>query len=214
MKMKARYIFLLLLFASCKWNGQHPGRAFTDVSGKTLSPADYSRWFESDESTQQHLQQAGGKSYEVTFLPADLLALHEAGPGADENAIREAKTHYEDLVYFRLRIKDPDAGGEILKENISSPQDYQQRVTYCAFGMQRDISLLDEQNDTIPCALFNFERAYDVTPFVNFVCAFDRKEVGQCRFFTFVFNDRLFHNGFLKFSFTQEDLRNTPKLKP
>lgn len=122
-----------------------------------------------------------------------------------------AAVQVEDLQYFDFRIAVQDFNMEFLKYDLASPQQYYQRVDYCAFKMQSDLKLVDGK-DTLPCLLFNFERAYDVVPFGHFQAAFAASHSDLLSSKTLIYHDRLFGKGLVKLTFKPGDLIKVPKL--
>ncbi|MHB8259768.1 MAG: hypothetical protein ACYDCN_00990 [Bacteroidia bacterium] len=77
--------------------------------------------------------------------------------------------------------------------------------------MEKDIRMVDGM-DTLKCVLFHFERAYDVIPYATFLLAFPKSKFPLAEK-TFIYNDRVFNKGFIKITYTPEDLSQIPKLK-
>lgn len=208
-------IFFLLL-AACTRPGKTAMTSadLKDLSKQEMSKDEFVGWCAAEDNPQKHSQQIGDKVFEVKFLPAPLLAIREAGTDATAEMLAAAEEHYTDLVYFKLEIRGENAKGELLKQDLKNAAEYQQRVMYCSFRIQNDISLVTDKGDSIACAICQFERAFDVAPVTDFTIAFDRKAIGNAKSLTIILNDNLFHNGLVKFSFTEEELKCTPKIKP
>lgn len=216
MKNAFIHIALFVMAASCS---QPSGNVMSSaelqaVAGREMNVQEFNDWFAATENPHTRSQQVGDKTYRLVHLPAQLLALREAGKDAGDSALKAAETLYSELEYFRLEITGTTAKGELLKQDVGNAGEYQRRVSYSAFGMEKDIVLVADGTDSIPCALFHFERSFDVAPVASFMIAFDRKRVTAADKLTFVFHDDLFRNGLLKFSFTKEELLAVPKLNP
>src|SRR5256885_770874 len=84
-------------------------------------------------------------------------------------------------------------------QQISSDEEYSDRVNYCAFKFQNDISLYDGK-DSIPCSLFHFERAFDIVPYGKFILGFAKSNHPE-NAETFIVYDKIFHKGLIKFTF-------------
>lgn len=115
------------------------------------------------------------------------------------------------MQYFDLKILLKDNEGELLKAGLNSREEYDRRVKYFSFGMQQDIRLVDGQ-DTLPCVMYHFERAYDVTPVCTLLLGFERADKNAERPKTLLFYDKVFNNGLLKFTFKENRLQTLPKL--
>lgn len=207
--------YLLLLLASCTRPGKTTVASSADlkaISMQQMSKDEFIEWCASENNPQKHSQQIGNKIFEVKFLPTKLLAMREVGKAASAEMIKTAEEHYSDLVYFNLRIKGDKMQGELLKQDLTSSVEYQDRVMYCSFRIQNDISLLTNEGDEIACAICQFERSFDVAPVTDFTIAFDRKKICNTKGLTIIFNDNLFRNGLVKFSFSKEELECTPTI--
>lgn len=200
---------LLVTEAETKW--------VNESVGKELSKAEYNSWISSEANPMLFRKKIGKTEYALRYLPADFLAMREAGKIADDSLVAEAKEHYEDMVYFQMKITIPGVSYEPLKHDLPAGAEkgaeYDRRVKYCSFGMQNDISLVSEKKDTIPCSIMLYERSFDVAPVCNFQLAFNRTEIDRVTGnLSFVFYDNLFNQGIIKFTFRKEDLNKVPKL--
>ncbi len=147
-------------------------------------------------------------TYYGVLKPVDFLLAQKR---LSENNDTLQKEDFEDLQYFDLRIKINDFTKEFIKYDLESPQQYRDRIDYCAFGMQHDIKLIDGK-DTLNCVLFHFERGFDVIPYGHFILGFENQKNIMVNTKTLMFNDRLFNNGIIKFSFAPELMVNEPAL--
>ncbi|MEO5645219.1 MAG: hypothetical protein ABIS12_17995 [Bacteroidia bacterium] len=177
-----------------------------------MSKTDFKTWYDSEENPSRRSQTIGENTYRLVHIPKSLLALREAGVNSNDSVIKATEEHYSELEYFQLEIGG-NQNGELLKQNLTDVAEYNRRVTYCAFDMQQDIHLVTDGQDSIPCALFHFERAYDVAPVGNFMIAFDKKRIATAKKITLVFTDNLFKNGIVKFSYLKEELLASPQMK-
>jgi hypothetical protein len=115
------------------------------------------------------------------------------------------------MQYYNLRIELKDGTGELLKHGATSAADYKGRVNYFAFAMQNDIKLV-EGDDTVPCLLFHYERAYDVAPYGTFLLAFPLPKNSKTDR-TLIFTDHGFNKGIIKFFYRGADINNQPQLE-
>ena len=144
--------------------------------------------------------------------PSQYLALIDSrGEILSDSILKQREMEYSEMEYYDLIISVDSLQGEILKYNLSSKNDYEARIKYCAFEMQKDISMVND-GDTLPCSIFHFERAYDVTPRCTFLLAFDAKGIKKDKPRTIVYEDNLFKNGIIKFHYTVNDISVLPKL--
>jgi hypothetical protein len=180
---------------------------------KRLTPIEYVGWFRSLENGLRKSKKVGEMTYSLQFKSHEYIAIIETrNQNVVENKIERRARDLEGLVYFDLTISLKEGSGELLKHDLGSEEDYQDRVKYMSFSMQHDIKLV-QGHDTIPCGLFHFERIYDAGPYSSYVLAFDSKRVDQTRELTFVLDDKVFHNGTIKFTYSPNKLMYVPKLR-
>ncbi|HEY4798222.1 MAG TPA: hypothetical protein VII99_04010 [Bacteroidia bacterium] len=188
-----------------------------EAEGKELSKAEYKTWIGSQANPMLFKKKIQDIEYSLRYLPSDYLALREAGKDAKDSLIQQAKKHYSDLIYFEFNISVPDINYEAIKYNLPGGQqkisEYDRRVSYCSFGIQKDISLVTDKGDSIPCSIVQFERSFDVAPVCTFQLAFAQQEMEKVKSeVTYTFHDNLFNKGIIKFSFSKADLTKVPKL--
>lgn len=147
-------------------------------------------------------------TYSAILKPVDYLLAQKK---IEEQNPNLKKSDFEDLQYFDLRIKIEDFHKEFIKYDLKSEQQYQERVQYCAFQMQKDIKLIDGL-DTLDCVLYHYERAFDIIPFGHFILGFEPRKDAMVATKTLFFYDQLFNNGIIKFTFSPEIMVREPML--
>ncbi|MBL7884406.1 MAG: hypothetical protein JNL69_10090 [Bacteroidia bacterium] len=151
-------------------------------------------------------------NFQLAFMPKEYLAYLEL---KNENYSKEqfAKTasHYEGMSYFNLRLHLLKGQGELLKYNLSSGQQYEARIKYMSFEMQKDVFLV-QGNDTLLPGMFHFERIFEVAPYATVMLAFDNAKFNQEEEFTIVYNDKLFNKGFIKYNYKNNQLIDLPNI--
>ena len=157
---------VVLLFSACS---QH----------HELSATDYVQWATSEDSGLVQEKQVGDYAFELRALPPELLVLRDHGPEAASQAEWPAWIEERSRAqYFQFRISTPDAQQPVLKHQVAGQSEYDERVKYFSFDMQRQLYLLNGA-DTLKCKLFHFERSYDLAPFSNFLLAFEKDPTVQ-----------------------------------
>lgn len=118
----------------------------------------------------------------------------------------------KELQYYTLKLGI--LGGEFNVSNyeVSDNATQQERLNYLSFAMQKDIKLV-EGKDTLNCALYHFERSYDITPYRTFVLAFQQKEINKGKDKTLILDLAYFKTGPIKLNFKGADLVRIPNLK-
>lgn len=177
-----------------------------------LTPGDYVNWVQAKEHGLKKEKTIDDIRYTALYKPSKYVICEEERTNTLADSIVKRKTKELDgMQYYNLKIELKDGTGEFLKHGASSAADYKERVNYFAFAMQNDIKLV-EGNDTLPCLLFHFERAYDVVPYGTFLLAFSLpKNSNTDR--TLIFDDNGFNKGIIKFFFRAVDINNQPQLE-
>lgn len=181
------------------------------LSNTELSPLEYVTWMRDIEHGLYKEKTIDNLTYAVQYKTEDYVTCIEAD---DKTNIQFKKSENEtsDFVhFFDFKIKIENHNGEILKYNLSSPLQYDNRVKYLSFGAEKDIYLVDGI-DTIPCSIYHFERAYDVAPELTMILGFTSKQKFVSSK-TLVFQDKLFDKGIIKFTIPANELASIPKIK-
>src|SRR5690606_10624522 len=114
----------------------------------------------------------------------------------------------KDFQYYTLKIESLK-GTEMMRTNIASEHEYSQRLQYFSDLVQYDLSL-EENNDTLTCQLFHFERNYGVAPYNNIVLGFPKPTQESTK--TLVFNDQILGIGKIKLKIEKENIDNIPNI--
>lgn len=216
--------FVFILFGSCKNQNQNEDNNAegSDIENRNINiienhslmdVEDYVQWVQDPENGFRKEKKIDDMTFSVQYKPYEYIAcMEEKKTEMEDSIVKQKVLELSDMDYFDLKISLNEGNGELLKYKLSSSQQYTDRVNYFAFQMQKDIQLVDG-NDTIPCALYHFERTYDVAPSGTFLLGFSaaKKKIKGDR--TLVVYDRTFNKGLLKFRFKKQELKNLPKLK-
>ncbi|NUQ23117.1 MAG: hypothetical protein HUU34_04140 [Saprospiraceae bacterium] len=162
-----------------------------------------------EELTGYHNQESGIQ-HSATYLPAEWLAIKEAGVDQPEK-ITAALAEYEGLEYYRMRIELLGGQGDVLQHGASNTDEYYARVSYFSFDMQKEISLIAGQ-DTFTCKLFHFERNYGAAPYADFMLGFDEPE-GNNLDRILIYEDRVFSDAPITMTISGKNINSIPKLK-
>ncbi|HYG53326.1 MAG TPA: hypothetical protein VD905_20650 [Flavobacteriales bacterium] len=181
-----------------------------------LSASEFVDWKKTEKQlTGEHRSEE--MTFKVCYQPAEWLALKSLGYDANAEAISKEAENYQDLMYFTLRLQLNSAQTELLKYKSKDNREYQERVNYYSFKVQKDIRIVVDGKDTLPCNISHFERAFNVTNYADLMLGFSKEELNKVaqdwKTITIVFNDKIFGNGTIAFQFERKQLSNTPKLK-
>lgn len=204
MKKNIFYITLVvsLIWCACNKSEVNLPQPKKDDKGKAYfeNKDELVTWVNTSENTNR-TKKLGEFEFTLKRLSPDMMALQEVqGNTTDAKAYEEAKSHYTGLTYYKLNISNPNYHRELLKYNLSGPDEYTDRVAYCSFQINRDLYMTNG-HDTVPCAIHEFERTFNIESGLNFVIAFPLIDLEKEH--TVVLQDQLFHNGIVKFSFSK-----------
>lgn len=213
-----KFLFLNIIIVSflfgCKQKdgvSDQENASFGGAFASSYSPLDYLSWIESSEGL--HASKKIDKiDFQLLYMPKEYLVIRDHKDSLenfDEKKLLVASKNYEGLQYFKLRISIDDFHDEIVKYNIRSDFEYEDRVKYYSFGMQRSLKLIDGK-DTLPCVLFNYERTFNLTPNSNFQIAFPASENKSSK--TLVFEDVYLGTGKVMLTIPEEKIKSTPKI--
>jgi hypothetical protein len=178
-----------------------------------LTPTEYVSWMRNPVNGLWKSKTIEDLEFSAQYKPYEYIAcLEEKKSEMKDSIVKRKLSELEGMDYLDLRITIKEGQGELLKHKLSSVAEYNNRINYFSFKMQKDISLVVGK-DTIPCSLFHFERAYDVAPYSQFVLGFSQNKKRELSDMTLVIQDQIFHKGIIKLSFSESDLLKIPKLK-
>lgn len=174
---------------------------------KELSVKDYLAWVNNPENGLKVSKEIKDYKIELFYKPAEYIAINEQKTTEIDTAlffqrIKEIK----DFQYYTLKIESLK-GTEMMRTNIASEHEYSQRLQYFSDLVQYDLSL-EENNDTLSCQLFHFERNYGVAPYNNIVLGFPKPTQENAK--TLVFNDQILGIGKIKLKI--ENIDNIPNI--
>lgn len=191
-------IFLLLFVFSC-------------ATEKISDPLAYIKLFDEAGKGLMEEKNIGDLNFSLLYKPQAYMALKENREfAANTEKVKELIHNYDGFQYYTLRVKvnNQSLGKDVLSYNAAGAADYQERVKYFAFDMQKDIKLVSG-GDTLPCVLFHFERNFGITDFSNFLLSFPQsKNVNEDR--VFVYEDKVLGTGLVKLTVKAEDINQLP----
>lgn len=177
-----------------------------------LSPGEYIEWFKGSENHLRKTQMVNGIQYTLEYRSPEFLALmQEQNENITKAELDSAMQDFSDLMQFRLQVEVPGSQQEFLKYNLSAEDDYESRVKYYAFDMQKDIFLKTENGDSISCAMYHFERTYNASPSSVFLLGFANTTTNEKMEITIY--DREIGKEKIRFVFDPVELKNIPQLK-
>jgi hypothetical protein len=160
---------------------------------------------------QKKIKEIEDIEFGMIYKPLDYMICLEAKTDELKDTTYQTKmSELRDMEYLDLTIASVSRKFELMRYNIVSPKEFDQRIRYYSFEMQKDIKMI-VGIDTIPCALYHFERAIDIQSEDHFILGFPKSKSVSDR--TIVLQDKIFGKGIVKFNFSAQTITNLPKVK-
>lgn len=224
LKNSCFFILLILLYAGCgpkpvsnkdtALEDEHVQEVpiSAEIKDKKLPVDNYISWVKNPENGLVKIKTIDELQFKVQYKPYEyIICMEERTAQLADSIVKRKLKELEGIQYYDLKILLKSNEGELLKAGLNSTEEYTKRVSYFSFGMQEDIQLVDG-NDTLPCVMYHFERAYDVTPVCTVLLGFKQQPVNAGKAKTVLVYDRTFNKGLLKFTFKENRLQTVPKL--
>ncbi|MBX7204101.1 MAG: hypothetical protein K1X81_01630 [Bacteroidia bacterium] len=202
--------------AAASATSEFPSGTATHSSGSTntvTSYQEYFNWVRKPENGLEVSKKLGIFEYTLRYKPVLYEVLFTAGRTKWNNRrlINERVKDLSSQQFFLFTIKVPtNEATELLKINLTSEEEYKERVNYCSFHIQEDLFLVDG-NDTLPCSFAHFERAYNNASLLQFSLAFPSRSQ-QVNNKIFICRDRLFDMGQINIRIPKEVLSQIPNV--
>jgi hypothetical protein len=177
----------------------------------SLHPLDYIKYIENPKNGLNITKSEGLNDYQLQFKTAEyMIAKSEEKVELEKSFVQKEKKEFGNVSYFTLKIKTNSGEQDILKEGVSSAEEFGGRVAYFSFFMQQDLFLVRDK-DTTPCSIFHFERTYGIAPYCTVLFGFENKDNKNegCQI---LYSDRLFSKKILSFNLLEESLKKIPRL--
>ena len=214
------FFFVAVLISSC---GSDNGDVKTEMSfaeigsssqskAMELKPKEFVSWVRDPENGFLRTKQIDEFEFSVQYKPYEYITcLEERKENIEAEIVKNKTEELKGMTYFDLIISAGGNNGELLKYKLPKNSDYPNRIDYYSFNFQKDIFLV-QNNDTIPCSMFHFERTFDIAPYAKFLLAFPVTD-SKSKEATVLFYDKIFDKGMIKISFDKQALSKVPKLE-
>lgn len=182
---------------------------------KILQPYEYIKWVENTDNGLRSEKIIKDYYFRLQYKPADYIVLRELGveKSYKANLFNQRKAELDSFYYFNLDISSADKSQSILSNQLNNNEEYYARLNYFTTFAQQDIKLISN-DDTIACALYHFERTYDLSPFNTIVLGF--KQPKESNFLKYdlqiLFDDQILSIGQINFLIDRKKLKKVPKL--
>lgn len=180
-----------------------------------LPPVEYVQWVKHPDHGLLQTKTLREYIFIAQYKPLDfIVAQEERTSELSKTTLKERKKALgEEHLYFNFRVKSVEGQLSPVGSSAYSKQEYQHRLGYFTFDMQRDLYLLHGQ-DTFPCTLFQFVRSYDVAPYIDFALGFKKPpQTVIDQNITFVFDDQILGIGTTRLLFEHTVFNHLPAIK-
>lgn len=164
---------------------------------QTLDKVEFVDWVRQNMNKEKT---RGDYLFEVLHRPAEYEVLMRHGKSIGEESFREEKAKLDGMTYYELKIGVKGGKEDIMNYQSGNAQEKQQRIYYFSYDFQEDI-YLEINGQKIPCALFHFERSYDLANTRKFMLGFSLGNDTTIETTTLVLNSQLLNTGPVKFKF-------------
>ena len=177
---------------------------------KHLEPRELINWIENPENGLKKTREFNNILFSVQQKTPEYIALKEEGMEPNEKLkFQSFIQSLGSLEYYTLTLEHKE-GLNLLKNYSDNNEAYSKIFNYFSFKVQEDLFLVS-QADTLPCLIIHSERNYGLSPALKIHAAFQKPKDFSPR--EFIFYDKNFGAGKLKFLFQNNDPSTYPKLK-
>lgn len=183
---------LLICLASCSDNKSAEKESYSDLQFRYYN-LEKAGW-----RSKNYTQQIKDIKYSATEVPIQYYILR-GRQGANLTEIDSIYQSNKKERVFEFVLQEENEK-DLLKGGYTS-LDYTKALEYMSFQIQNDFKVVTSKNDTIPCIGAHYERNYNVAPYNKILLYFT--DINPNEKLQLLYNDRLFGNGLLKFSFKE-----------
>jgi hypothetical protein len=178
---------------------------------KELPLARYTVWVNDPQNGLVKMKDIGGYTLKAKFLPKEFLQLRDRNLPTDTAMDKYYKNTLTLSVSIAINKEmHQKYGGDIMKTNIDSYNDYKARIYEANFDIKENIFIKvgDEQ---IHPVLTNLENTQGLSPGITFMCVFPYPNAKTLdKDIDLTFDDELFGTGPNHFKFYKKDLTEIP----
>lgn len=196
-------LFGLVIFISCSHSNTIESAKEAEIV--ELKRGDYLEYFEKNVDFVQ-IKEIGEVEFKCHHIPLELL-IDSKRKSMTENQIELLRTKSDSILFFQLSISPTKESNQSIFGLVSSGISEEDFFNYLNFNYDKDIYLV-ENNDTIACSTYIFERSYNLTRDLKFLIGFSGKGFRNSNLKTIVLSDPFFDCGIIKFAYEGELFSN------
>jgi hypothetical protein len=177
-----------------------------------LRPNQYVKWLEDESNGLKVKKILGDFEFTLQYKPTEYVIFDQyKSDTLQKGTMDEKRKEYDGLQYYTFQIK-ANGSQEIMKADISNESEYNSRLEYFISPAQDDIMLV-ENEDTLPCVLYHFERSYGLSPMNNIVLGFEKSKQSSTADKLFIYNDQVLGTGPVKLTIQEKNIQNIPSIR-
>lgn len=187
--------------------------AFTVACSKpsTLNAKEYAAWIENSDNGACITKKINDFEFAVLYKPVDyIIAMESKNKNISKDSILKRKRDLKGYQYYTFRIRS-FKDNEFFRTGMASENEYYERLEYFVSNAQNDITLV-EGKDTIPCAVYHFERNYGISPYNSIVLSFEERDSLNTADKVFIYEDKVLGLGKIAIKLKASELSELPKL--
>lgn len=198
------YACVSLLFCGCK---------------SPMTYEQYLVWLNDEGNGFSQTTKSRGLAVNCKYMPPVLLAYKDVISDKEKCISIDSITHgYSKYLTFYVNISpqvqsvsNPNA--DIIKDGVADYSEYKERFTELAFNLQEYFSVELEDGTIILPSGVNVENTYGLSPDLNIIITFPKKELFAEKKIDILFRDEIFLTGLNHFVFETKSVENPPILK-
>jgi len=188
---------VIICFCSCK---------------HSMNTGKYLGYIHDDKNGLLKAVKLGDWEFDMQYKPYDYILFSESKGGVGLDKAKRSK-ELQGTAWFNISFKRIQMDKSPMRYNISSQDEYNQRLNYYLNGAPHDIELV-YGTDTLKPMSYLFETNYNLTPQETMVVGFELPATSTKpeKDMQLVYYDRVFGNGIIKATYAAKALNNIPDL--
>lgn len=158
-----------------------------------------------------HSENVNGVQYNLLYKPTDLLVKQELREGYTQNTLDSLRKKYRDYAYFSLSMSKNNQ--ELLSGVAGNKQQFGEMVNTLAFGMEEQIHLFTDKNDTVALLDYIYPRMYGMSRSTSLLLVYPKEEVIQSDKINITIGDLGFQTGEVRFTQKANIISQEPSLQ-
>lgn len=190
---------LLTLFNGCK------------AEIKKLSVEDYIKFASSANSPLLLEKEINDIKYSLKLVTPELRAIQSGKSFKSSYEINEEVKKLSNQINVTLLISDASKESHIVKQSVFDNKSFSKIIDYCNEKIYSDFYLIENDKKYFPSLVF-VDPANSISPVIRISAAYN-KVFNSNSDLVFVFNDKIYDAGYLKFNYANKEINSLPKLE-